>query len=204
MRPTSSAPSYPSGSNPGIAKPRDPLARRLLPFVLSPQAQSIVKDSDFTDHLPERTGFESQALRIAYALDASPANYDAALMQTFANDVKAAERLPVTFWFKSGSYILDNKALADARRLVELLKTEPYSSKSILLAGFADTKGFFALNTTLSQNRANAVLTALKSNGSASTRSKIVMKGYSELAPVACNDTTENMEINRRVEVWVY
>jgi flagellar biosynthesis GTPase FlhF len=51
--------------------------------------------------------------------------------------------------------------------------------------------------------KAKAVLAALKANGLAAP-TKIVIKGYSELAPVACNDTAENMQLNRRVEVWAY
>jgi outer membrane protein OmpA-like peptidoglycan-associated protein len=31
----------------------------------------------------------------------------------------------------------------------------------------------------------------------------VVQKGYSELAPVACNDLLEGRNLNRRVEVWV-
>jgi outer membrane protein OmpA-like peptidoglycan-associated protein len=31
----------------------------------------------------------------------------------------------------------------------------------------------------------------------------MVPKGYSELAPVACNDLLEGRNLNRRVEVWV-
>jgi phosphate transport system substrate-binding protein len=33
--------------------------------------------------------------------------------------------------------------------------------------------------------------------------SLVVHKGYSELAPVACNDQLEGRNLNRRVEVWV-
>jgi phosphate transport system substrate-binding protein len=33
--------------------------------------------------------------------------------------------------------------------------------------------------------------------------SLVVHKGYSELAPVACNDNQEGRNLNRRVEVWV-
>ena len=33
--------------------------------------------------------------------------------------------------------------------------------------------------------------------------SRIEAKGYSELAPVACNDSLSGQEFNRRVEVWI-
>jgi phosphate transport system substrate-binding protein len=87
--------------------------------------------------------------------------------------------------------------------LVELLKTESYRNKSVLLAGFADTKGTFSANLVLSRQRAKAVLAVMKADGLPVEQIKIAIKGYSELAPAACNDTPESMELNRRVEVWV-
>jgi hypothetical protein len=64
--------------------------------------------------MPETASYESQAARIAFALNAEPENFDANLMKAFTNDIKSAERLSVIFRFQSGSYELDNKALADA------------------------------------------------------------------------------------------
>lgn len=184
--------------------PQDPVASGLLSFALSPQAQKIVRQSEFIDQTPERAAFTSQAERMASALFAAPEDFDTALMKTFTDDTKSGERLSVTFRFQTASYTLDNKALADARRLVELLKSDAYGKKSILLAGFADTQGPFGINTTLSQNRAQAVLAALRANGLPKGQPKIVSKGYSELAPVACNTTPDDMQRNRRVEVWVH
>jgi phosphate transport system substrate-binding protein len=184
-------------------EPKDAVARGLLAFALSPDAQPIVKQSDFIDQVPETESYESQASRIAYGLNAEPLNFDANLMNAFTGQVKSAQRLSVTFRFRSGSYELDNKALADAKRLVELLKTDPYKDKSILLAGFADTKGTFATNRNLSLHRAKAVLAVMKANGLLEPRAKLAVKGFSELAPVSCNDTEDGMQLNRRVEVWV-
>lgn len=184
-------------------EPKDPVARGLLAFALSPDAQPIVKQSDFIDQVPETTNYDSQTSRIAFGLNAEPLNFDADLMNEFTSDVKSGERLSVTFRFRSGSYELDNKALADAKRLVEILKTDPYKDKSVLLAGFADTKGTFATNKLLSLHRAKAVLAVMKANGFSEPKTKLAVKGYSELAPVACNDTEDGMQLNRRVEVWV-
>ncbi|MBS0270455.1 MAG: OmpA family protein, partial [Proteobacteria bacterium] len=76
-------------------------------------------------------------------------------------------------------------------------------NKSVLLAGFADTKGTFSVNQTLSRHRAKAVLEVMKAVGLLPGQGKIAVKGYSELAPAACNDTADGMQLNRRVEVWV-
>ncbi|MFA5950991.1 MAG: phosphate ABC transporter substrate-binding/OmpA family protein [Hyphomicrobium sp.] len=184
-------------------RPRDPLAQGLLDFALSQQAQTIVKQSDFIDQIPELAPYSTQADRIANSTNAPAENFDAALMATLTDDLKSRERLSVTFRFQTASSVLDNKALADVKRLVELLKSDDYVKKSILLAGFADSKGLFSVNAELSRSRAKAVLDALRANGLSSTQSKIIVKGYGELAPVACNDTQESLQRNRRVEVWV-
>lgn len=185
-------------------EPQDSVARGLLAFSLSPDAQPIIKQSDFIDQIPETASFDSQSSRIAFGLNAAPENFDANLMNTFTSDVKSAQRLSVTFRFQSGSYQLDNKALADAKRLVDLLKTDAYKDKSFLLAGFADTKGTFGVNQALSLHRAKAVLAVMKANGFSKHEIKIAAKGYSELAPVSCNDTEDGRQLNRRVEVWIY
>ncbi len=183
--------------------PQDRVARGLLAFALSPDAQPIVKQSDFIDQVPETASYESQAGRLAFALNAPPENFDQSLMSTFIYDIKSAQRLSVTFRFQSGSYQLDNKALADVKRLVDLLKSDAYKNKSILLAGFADTKGTFANNLLLSRHRAKAVLSVMKAEGLPLGPDQITDKGYSELAPAACNDSDEGMQLNRRVEVWI-
>ncbi len=184
-------------------EPRDRVARDILAFALSPDAQPIIKQSDFIDQVPETASYASQAGRLAFALNAPPENFDQTLMNTFIYDIKSAQRLSVTFRFQSGSYQLDNKALADVKRLADLLKSDAYKSKSILLAGFADTKGTFANNLLLSRHRAKAVLAVMKEDGLPIAPDQITDKGYSELAPAACNDTEEGMQLNRRVEVWV-
>lgn len=186
-----------------MGQPRDPLARQLLSFALSGDAQGIVKQADFIDQVPETAGYDTQTGRIAFALNALPANFNAELMQSFTNDIQKGRRLSLTFRFHTGSYTLDNKALADVKRLVNLQKDEAFTNKDILLAGFADTQGLFSANVFLSQNRARAVLAALKAEGLDLAKHKISIKGYGELAPAACNDTPEGMQINRRVEVWL-
>ena len=184
-------------------EPRDRVARDILAFALSPDAQPVVKQSDFIDQVPETASYELQAGRIAFALNAQPENFDPALMNAFISDVKPAQRLSVTFRFRSGSSVLDNKALADAKRLVDLLKSDAYKNKSVLLAGFADTKGTFATNLLLSRHRAKAVLAVMNADGLPLRPDQITVKAYSEIAPTACNDTEEGMQLNRRVEVWI-
>lgn len=185
---------------PGV--PTKPLAKALLEFSLSPAAQPIVRQNDFVDQAPEALDFQAQTTRIAYALNAAGADFDLNLMKTLINDLKGAQRLTSTFRFETASFGLDNKALADIGRLRQLLETDAYRGKTVMLAGFADGVGRFDTNLLLSQRRAAAVLASLQRSGP-SLPVQLVTKGYSQLAPVACNDSLEARSFNRRVEVWV-
>jgi phosphate transport system substrate-binding protein len=98
-----------------------------------------------------------------------------------------------------------------------------------MLIGFADSVGRFDANMRLSKRRAQAVRRALVPAGrtaatfaeklleavhqrgplvpagrtTATFASPVVTKAYGELAPVACNDSPEGQQLNRRVEVWI-
>jgi phosphate transport system substrate-binding protein len=183
--------------------PTNPLAKGLLDFSLSPAAQPVVRENDFVDQALEKLEFQAQTTRIAYALNAAGADFDLNLMKTLISDFKPAQRLTSTFRFETASFTLDTKALADVERLRALLDTPEYRGKTIMIAGFADGIGRFDSNLVLSQRRATTVLAALQRAGQGPIPAQLVTKGYSQLAPVTCNDTPESRSFNRRVEIWV-
>lgn len=181
--------------------PTDPMARNLLTFALSPAAQPIVKQNDFIDQAPDSLEFKEQTTRVAYGLNAQNEDFDLAMMRSLIADMKDAKRMSLTFRFDTGSYALDTKAQADVVRLRDLLQTSEYKNRRIMLMGFADAVGRFSNNLTLSERRAQAVQQALAAAGVAGAQ--VLPRAFSELAPVACNDSTEGRTLNRRVEVWV-
>jgi outer membrane protein OmpA-like peptidoglycan-associated protein len=71
--------------------------------------------------------------------------------------------------------------------------------RKVLVEGFADSTGSAAHNQDLSERRANAVRGALQDLGVAAER--IAVRGYGETYPVAANDTAQNRQLNRRVEI---
>lgn len=179
--------------------PKTILAQNILQFALSEKAQPIVKSSDFIDQTIDRISFESQTPRMANALNAAPSDFDERLMKVLMSDIRERERVSTTFRFNTGSFELDNKALADVARLRNWLSEPAQRGKTVLLAGFADTVGSFGSNKTLSDARAQAVVRAL----GPVPGFRIQNKGYSELAPASCNDTDIARQYNRRVEVWI-
>jgi OOP family OmpA-OmpF porin len=75
------------------------------------------------------------------------------------------------------------------------------ASVHVRVEGHTDSRGADTYNQKLSQSRAEAVSAYLTANGIDAGRLSAV--GYGESAPVAPNDTKENMYKNRRVDLVV-
>jgi glucose/mannose transport system substrate-binding protein len=117
----------------------------------------------------------------------------------YAKEVNGAGRLSLNLRFRSGSNQLDDKALGDLNRLVELLANPTFQQRHVLLIGFSDNAGGVRANLALSQGRAKAVAEQLQMRGIASS----LVDGYGKALPIAPNETEDGREKNRRVEVWL-
>ncbi|MBV9273171.1 MAG: extracellular solute-binding protein, partial [Verrucomicrobia bacterium] len=118
----------------------------------------------------------------------------------YAENARGAAKLNIIFHFRPGSTKMDDRALADLRRLVALLQNSTYQNKSLLLFGFADNYGGTRLNSIVSTQRAQAVAEQLHRQGIVPS----LVKGYGKALPIASNNTAEGREQNRRVEVWLH
>lgn len=85
------------------------------------------------------------------------------------------------------------------QKLASLLEQHP--QRSVLIEGFTDSTGSSAYNQDLSERRATSVRAALLDMGVA--RNRVSMRGYGEAYPVADNDTSQNRQLNRRVEIVI-
>ncbi len=117
----------------------------------------------------------------------------------YAKEVNGANKLSLNLRFRSQSNQLDNKALGDLDRLVELLANPTYQQRHVLLFGFSDGAGSARANLALSRGRAKAVAEQLQMRGITAS----VVDGYGKNVPIAPNDTEDGREKNRRVEVWL-
>ena len=86
---------------------------------------------------------------------------------------------------------------ASAKKLARILELNP--QRTVLIEGFADSTGTAEYNQQLSVRRAMAVQTALQTLGVG--RERVVIRGYGESYPVAANDSAQNRQMNRRVEI---
>jgi phosphate transport system substrate-binding protein len=107
--------------------------------------------------------------------------------------------LNIIFHFRPGNTQLDTKALADMKRLVDLLHNPTYQGRHLLLFGFSDSTGKSKQNLRISKLRAQAVAVQLQGQELVPT----LVTGYGKALPIASNETEDGREQNRRVEVWL-
>ena len=182
----------------------DPHVANFIRFAASPEAQATLNEVGFIDHSVVALPYDQQSDRFANSLNAAPEDFSMDLMRRLIDDFRNGERLSATLRFEPASVQLDSGSVQNLLRLLQYLENHNVGSQQILLAGFTDSSGAFEQNRSLSFLRANAVRDALlaASNGSLKPE-QIVAKGFSELVPVACNDTEPGRQRNRRVEVWI-
>ena len=129
-------------------------------------------------------------------------------------DANGLEAVKVTFdsgiLFASSSSTVSATAKASLNDFAsEVLIANP--TLEVAIQGYTDNQGWknstaeqsVQKNLTLSQQRADAVKSYLLGQGvqSAQIASSV---GYGESNPVAANDTKANMQLNRRVEIYLY
>lgn len=135
-------------------------------------------------------------------------NQEAALQQNFAASESAsiqrdANVLAVTFksdvLFDSGSATLKPGAYQEINRVSQVLTQ--YPETRIMVAGHTDSDGSEAFNQDLSVRRAEAVRSALVSQGVSAAR--ITTMGFGESQPIADNNTAAGKQLNRRVVITI-
>ena len=108
----------------------------------------------------------------------------------------SAKEILNNLFFETGRYDLADKSRTELDRLSLFLQANP--TLKIEISGHTDDKGDAAANLTLSQKRAQSVVTYLTKAGVESGRIRAM--GYGKTRPVAPNTTDENRRLNRRIE----
>lgn len=102
-------------------------------------------------------------------------------------------------FFETGKANINTTTSADLLKLVQFLQDNPNARLEI--QGHTDNSGSLALNTKLSQQRANSVLDQLVKNGIGWER--LIAKGFGPSIPIDSNNTAEGKAKNRRVEIKI-
>ena len=180
------------------------LAKAISDFAVSNAGQKLMGTSKYVGLAPDVVDLSSLGRQFVFGLTDPESAGELQNLRDFGREVISAERLSTTFRFATGSSQLDNKARADAQRLVSLLDKPEYQGAEILLVGFTDGIGSSDVNKVLSQRRAEQVLSEITQAGSENVDlSNFATYGFGESFPVACNDEDAGRDLNRRVEVWL-
>ncbi len=111
------------------------------------------------------------------------------------------EKYKETVYFKLNSVVLEEPEKAKLDTVIAQTKDE--KGYAIEVAGFADKTGKAALNQTLSEQRAEAVVRYLEQVGSIPIHRILTPAGMGTTHEAADNSTEEGRKLNRRVEVTV-
>jgi outer membrane protein OmpA-like peptidoglycan-associated protein len=102
-----------------------------------------------------------------------------------------------TILFNSGKATFKEATFPVLQNIASILKE--YPTARFVIEGHTDSDGSNALNQTLSENRAAAVVGYLIENGI--DRSRLMSAGFGETKPITTNKTAAGKAQNRRVEV---
>lgn len=148
--------------------------------------------------LEKRASEANQAKLSAEQAQARSAQLEAQLAELAAK--KTERGMVITLGnvlFGTDQAHLNAQGIRVAQKLATVLQENP--QRTVLIEGFADSTGTEAYNQELSERRANAVRMALLDLGISPAR--IATRGYGEAYPIAPNDTAQNRQLNRRVEI---
>lgn len=130
---------------------------------------------------------------------------EAAEMEKVLDEEGNTRAVKVTFdsgiLFDFNKSNLSKDAQTSLTKFADVLKT--YNDADVAIYGHTDNVGTAQANQKVSQNRADAVSSFLKSKGVSGDQIKEVL-GQSYDYPVASNDTEAGRAQNRRVEVFLY
>lgn len=153
---------------------------KFIDFVIGPEGQKVVDASDFVSQELLADNSEEHASKCASL-------------------VAGSEALSTKFRFKTGSNILDSKAIVDIYRLKDYLISRSINPSRVVLLGFADGIGSETINQSLSKQRAREVADQLSQVGFVINN----VNGLGSSNPVASNDTEDGRSKNRRVEICI-
>jgi phosphate transport system substrate-binding protein len=189
-----------------VGTPNEPVARELLKFALSDEAQPTIEDAEFID---QRVAMQDEQEQRAWAVSVS-ATPDQGLgagklvprdaVDDFTRFAYGARRSSVVFRFEKGSSQLDTRAQQDVGRLARFISSKSTGGKQFWIVGFTDADGGWGENLRLGKQRADQVARELGKVGVRVPPQSVRSQSY--LAPTVCNDTDAAKGKNRRVEVW--
>lgn len=180
------------------------IARELLDFLSTPEAQAAVASVGYIDRSVERQPMTADGLRLINAIKGAGKATSLEDLQRLVGAMDGADRLSLTFRFEDGTNTLDAGSQANLADLAQMLEAGLFKGKSLTLAGFSDGQGDVAATMQLAQIRAEAVLAALKARVPGMPVALLPsVAAFGAALPIACDAVPAGRRLNRRVEVWL-
>ena len=138
---------------------------------------------------------------IGYYMDAQEAKLRKQLRSTGVSVQREGDNINlimpgnITFDTNSASLAADFEPVLDSVGIV----LEEYNRTLVVVSGHTDSSGSTSYNQSLSERRASAVSSFLRSKGL--NRDRLEVIGFGETHPIASNATAAGKEQNRRVEI---
>ncbi|WP_171132597.1 MULTISPECIES: phosphate ABC transporter substrate-binding/OmpA family protein [unclassified Ruegeria] len=181
------------------------IARQFLAFSQSPAAQDVIRQAGYVDQAPEMLGVSAQGDRLANAIAAGGAEVGLEELQRMIAVMRPSDRLSLSFRFEPGSSRPDAQSRANILQLAQALEAGTFEGRQLTFVGFSDGSGAASANARIAQLRArtvrNAVLAAVETEIPETV--ELLVDGFGEAMPMACDDSEWGRKVNRRVEIWV-
>lgn len=185
-------------------KTKHPVARKLIKFATSRRAEKLIKKAGFISKSVSSMSFRELGDILVRAFSSPNPDADISLLKNFVETFQNSKRLTTTFRFKPNSVFLETESAEQIIKLGRIMFETAVNKNKIYLVGFSDSAGDFEQNRLIARLRAEQVKnTIVESFGNLVPKDKLVVKSYSELLPVDCNNTAKGRQKNRRVEVWL-
>lgn len=180
-------------------------AAGLLEFLQKDAGQRALGDAGYVGQRVATLSLDAQGQRFIAAMQAHDSRATRTTFRALLEEVSMAERLTPTFRFVKGGAGLDQKAQSDVIRLARYISDRDLRGSELLFIGFTDDQGASARNRKLSVARAGAVRDQVLALLEPEQRESLAtdVKGFGEIAPLACNDTARGQATNQRVEIWL-
>ena len=181
------------------------LASALADYLVSDQGQAAAETVGLVGLAIDQQPMSAQGERLLSAMLAEGLNAQGInAYRNYLAEVSTATRLSTTLRFLTGSSTLDARAVADVRRISNLISSGALDEDNLMVIGFSDSVGNFGGNVNLSRNRAGVVKALLLQDNIGRLQSEDVLAfGFGPVAPVGCNTSVEGKSLNRRVEIWI-
>jgi phosphate transport system substrate-binding protein len=188
------------------ARYRQPLLiREFLEFLATDAAQTAVAAAGFVDRRIGTAPLAEDGQRLLGAIRNAGPEVPLAELQRLARAMIGGQRVSLTFRFQDGSAQLDAHSRENLADLARHIAAGRFDGDRLVFAGFSDGSGAAEVNLALSQDRAEAVRSALHAVAPDLTTAQLpTVDAFGEALPMACDSTAIGRQINRRVELWAH